>query len=169
MDIKADNVIRINVAWVKDREEMESYLDIPYSVFVDYPDGRKKPPVPTLSMDQIIDIISRHKNVKFFAISNAEDYDRIRSIKNKLMVLNTETILVPKIETRKGIKNIDAIISASASNYVMLDKEDLYVDVRQNKEEYLELKRELRERCKEINVHIFELAGVIFDDGNQTK
>jgi len=161
--VKESNVIRINIAWVKDEEELREYLDIPHSVFVDYPDGRTKPPVALMTVDETIDIISKYDNVKFFAISNAEDFNRVRSVKNKLP---DGIMLVPKIETKAGVENIDRVMEASSSNYIMLDKEDLYVNVKQDRDEYIQLMARLRDRCKEINVNIFELSGVIFDDNN---
>ena len=66
-----DNVIvRINMAWVKDIKELHKFLDIDYDVFLDYPKGRTKPPVPTLSLTDAIETIKKCPNVKYFALSN---------------------------------------------------------------------------------------------------
>ena len=164
IDIKAENVIRINIAWVKDEAELEKYLDIPYDVFIDYPDGRTKPPLTAISIDDTIAMIAKYGNIKYFAISNAESQDRIKSLRDKL---DDRITLVPKIETEKGVNNIDAVLSASRTKYIMLDKEDLYVNVKQNSDKYTELISTLRKRCVEKGVHIFELSGVIFDDGDK--
>ena len=43
-----DVVIRINMAHVKNQTELDKYLKVPHDIFLDYPKGRTKPPVPTL-------------------------------------------------------------------------------------------------------------------------
>ena len=42
-----DVVIRINMAHVKDQYELEKYLKVPHDIFLDYPKGRTKPPLPS--------------------------------------------------------------------------------------------------------------------------
>ena len=159
ISIDSDSVIRINIAWVKDEEELRKYLSVPYDIFLDYPENRKKPPVPTLKLDEVIEIMKEYPNVKFFAISNAEDCKRIRQLRRQL----PESVwLVPKIETEVGINFIEDITREALTQYVMLDKEDLYVNVGQNDYKYETLINYLREKCKQINVDIFELTGVIF-------
>ena len=50
-----DVVIRINMAHVKDAKELKKFVDVPYDIFLDYPKGRTKPPVPSLSLTEAID------------------------------------------------------------------------------------------------------------------
>ena len=49
-----DVVIRINMAHVKDMKELKKFVDRDYDVFLDYPKGRSKPPVPSLSLTDAI-------------------------------------------------------------------------------------------------------------------
>jgi pyruvate kinase len=160
IEISKDAVIRINIAWVKDEDELRKYIDIPYAVFVDYPDRRKKPPLPPMSFEKAIEIVKDYKNVKFFAISNAETYDAMSQIRDQL---SYDICLVPKIETVKGVANIDEIVEGAQTTYIMLDKEDLYLEAG-SKDKYLKAISDLRESCIILGVKIFELTGVIFSD-----
>ena len=159
--IDDDSVIRINIAWVKDEEQLREYLDIPYDVFLDYPENRKKPPTPNIKLERVIEIMKDYPNVKFFAISNAEDCERIKSLRRQL---DDHIWLVPKIETEVGVKSVYNIVGAALTKYIMLDKEDLYIDVHQNDYKYKKLMGLIRDECKQLDVHIFELTGVIFSD-----
>ena len=49
-----DVVIRINMAHVKDLKELKKFVNREYEVFLDYPKGRTKPPVPSLSLTTAI-------------------------------------------------------------------------------------------------------------------
>ena len=164
IDIKPDNVIRINCAWVDGAAGLEKALDIPYRVFVDYPTGRTKPPAPRLTLDEAIGIANRHSNVEFFAVSNAEDVDELFEIGLKL---NSRIDLVPKIETKQGVFGIDEIVGAAGCSHIMLDKEDLWENAQRSATVYDGLMQSVREYCKDNEVAIFELSGVIFDDGQQ--
>ena len=52
IEIDPNAVIRINVAWVKDEDQLMDYLNIPYTIFLDYPENRKKPPLPPFSLEK---------------------------------------------------------------------------------------------------------------------
>ena len=150
--IDKDVVIRINIAWVRDEKQLKEYLDIPYTVFLDYPIGRKKPPVPSLTIDGVIKIMNGYDNVKFFAISNSETYEGMKEVRDKLP---KNISLVPKIETKNGILNIERVIDRSEASYIMLDREDLFSSLSSNNEAYIRLVKELKYRCKEMNIKIF--------------
>ena len=48
----------------------------------------------------------------------------------------------------------------------MLDAEDLYTDVNNDTELYLQLKERVKNTCKTYNVELLELYGVIFKGDN---
>ena len=162
IDIKPDNVIRINCAWVDGAAGLEKALDIPYNVFLDYPAGRTKPPAPKLTLDEAIEMAHRFPSVSYFAVSNAEDYESLAAIR---MVLPKRIELVPKIETEAGVDRIAEVIHATRCSHVMLDKEDLWVNADERPLEYARLVQRVRNYCNDNGIAIFELSGVIFDDG----
>ena len=56
-------VIRINMAHVKDMKELHKFLKVDYDIFLDYPKGRTKPPVPTLTINDSLQMMKKYKNV----------------------------------------------------------------------------------------------------------
>ena len=153
-------VMRINVAWIKEKKDLIKLLEeIKHDIYLDYPQGRTKPPQPTLDLDEVIELIPQYKNVKHFAVSNVEDPVAIYGIKSKIP---SDTNLVPKIETKKGIETLGEIIDAIKAKPIMLDKEDLYIDVKRDHEEFERLIELARKTCKEKGVKILELQGVVF-------
>lgn len=146
--IDTDYVTRVNLAWVKPGEAREVLGGISGDVYLDYPSGRTKPPKPKMTIDEAIDLANEF-NVRYFAVSNVESVDEIKKIKSRIT-----SEFVPKIETVKGVKNINEI--ALEVDMIMLDKEDLYVNCGGNKYE------ELIEEVRKADVSILELIGVIF-------
>lgn len=145
--------IRINLAWVK-KEDVSKLLDeSTKDIYLDYPDGRKKPPVPTMTIEEAIEF-SKHPKVKYFAFSNAT-IDRVLEIKDKI-----DCQLVPKIETEQGVRDIPEMIKAGIKMF-MLDKEDLYTDVNCNPDEFNRLVNDVRSFRSE-DIIILELQGVVF-------
>ena len=68
-----DVVVRINMAHVKDLKELKTFVNRDYDVFLDYPKGRTKPPVPSLSLTDAITFTHKYDNIKYFATSNIEE------------------------------------------------------------------------------------------------
>ena len=68
-----DVVVRINMAHVKDLKELKTFVNRDYDVFLDYPKGRTKPPVPSLSLTDAINFTQKYDNIKYFATSNIEE------------------------------------------------------------------------------------------------
>ena len=58
-------------------------------------------------------------------------------------------------------KLIDATAIRSGT-VVMLDKEDLYTDVKGNQVEFYRLVEQCRKKCKELDATCLELKGVVF-------
>lgn len=158
--LPAHVVVRVNVAWVKTTEELEQILaSITHDVYLDYPQGRSKPPRPTLTLEEVIDFAHRFPHVKYFAVSNVEDPEDIHTIKLRLPA---HVAVVPKIETRKGIELLEEIIGKIGATYIMLDKEDLYIDVERDAALFEELIESAREKTERAGAEVLELHGVIF-------
>ena len=166
-----DAVFRINLAWVNSMKELEILLKKheEHKIFLDLPINRTKPPGNNYSLSDIIPIINKYENVKFFAVSNVESADDIVRYKENL---NSRVNIVPKIESPKGIENIQQITETliSADKTIMLDHDDLYSALRsQNipKEQFTEYIDRLTKFCKENNIVLLRTIGVIFSDSEK--
>ena len=156
-----DNVVvRINMAHVKDKKELKQFLNRDYDVFLDYPKGRTKSPVPTLSFTEAIDSMKTHKNVKYFATSNIEEVSEVNLI---CEMLPEGVSFVPKIETLKGVLNLNKLFDTGKIKHIMLDSEDLYTDISNDVELFLNLKDRVKKSCSDYGVELLELYGVIFN------
>ncbi len=163
-DIKfpEDVIVRINIAWIKDLNELKKLLaETKHDVYLDYPQGRTKPPRPTITLIEALALVRTYKNVKYFAVSNVEDPDSIEAINS---LLPKVVKLVPKIETRKGIQNLDLILTKTKAKHIMLDKEDLYLDAHADSTLYEDLVDQARQKCAGLGVAVLELHGVVFMD-----
>ena len=150
--IPKEAVIRINLAWIKSVEEAREIIkNCKNNIYLDYPDGRTKPPKPTITFAEALEL-SKMDKVKYFAISNAENIDLLSDIKEKVTCE-----LVPKIETGVGVKIIDDIIKLGIK-MIMLDKDDLYVNCNCDTDLYRIALDEVRSK----DIKILELQGVIF-------
>lgn len=153
-------VVRVNVAWVKTTEELERILaSITQDIYLDYPQGRSKPPLPTLGLEEVIAFAHRFPRVKYFAVSNVENPLAIHSIQRRLP---PHIAVVPKIETQKGIEALEQIIKKIGAKYIMLDKEDLYIDVERDAALFEELIERTREKAERAGAEVLELHGVVF-------
>ena len=59
-----DVVVRINMAHVKDANELDKFVSVNRDIFLDYPKGRTKPPVPSLSLTEAIDKVKKYTTIK---------------------------------------------------------------------------------------------------------
>jgi hypothetical protein len=156
-----DVVIRINMAWVRDIKELHKFLNIDYDIFLDYPKGRTKPPTPSLGMSDAIDVIKEYPNVKYFALSNIEDVSEVSLV---CEMLPEHISFVPKIETLKGVLNLEKIFQTKLINHIMLDTEDLYTDVENDVQLYTYLIDRVKNNCYKYNIQLLELYGVVFKE-----
>lgn len=156
-----DNVvIRVNMAWVKTEEELAQIIKSnKQDIFLDFPQGRTKPPNPTLELSVAIKMMHKYKHIKYFAISNAES-TKIISYLRTAIPQNVE--LVPKIETINGVFQLENIINEAQTKIVMLDKEDLYLAVNKDNKQFNKYVKQTRKTCKKLKVTVLELQGVIF-------
>ena len=122
-----DVVIRINMAHVKNKEELEKFVNVPYNIFLDYPKGRTKPPLPSLSLIEAMEFLKKYSNIKYFATSNIEEVAEVNLI---CEILPKNIGFVPKIETLKGVLNLPKLFNTGKIKHIMLDSEDLYTDIK---------------------------------------
>ncbi len=153
-------VLRINIAWMKNKAELVKLLrGLKHDIYLDYPQGRSKPPRPKMSLEEALALVPQFPNIKYFAVSNVEDPKKIAAIRAKLP---PQVELVPKIETEAGVKNMCGIVSAIGTKYVMLDKEDLYVAVKRDSGKFNRLVELARAKAAQSRINILELHGVVF-------
>ena len=69
---------------------------------------------------------------------------------------------VPKIETLKGVLNLNKLFDTGKINHIMLDSEDLYTDVKNDVELFTNLKERVNRICNDYNVKLLQLYGVVF-------
>src|SRR5579863_7114744 len=95
-----DIVVRVNLAWMKDLATAKKTLaGIKHDIYLDYPQGRSKPPRPTLTLEQALGLAKAYKNVKYFAVSNVEEPADVKTLRAKIP---SKIQFVPKIETKRG-------------------------------------------------------------------
>ena len=152
-------VVRINMAHVKDANELEKFVSVSHDIFLDYPKGRTKPPVPSLSFTEAIDKVKKYKNIKYFAISNIEEVSEVNLI---CEMLPDGVSFVPKIETLRGVLNLNKLFDTGKIKHIMLDSEDLYTDIGNDVELFLNLKDRVKKTCEEYDVELLQLYGVVF-------
>lgn len=160
--LPSDLIIRINVAWCHSVEQLLTIIhNSTHPIYLDYPTGRTKPPVPTIALEDAIKIANDNYRVKYFAFSNAEDPDKVKELRKKV---DNRIQLVPKIETTLGVLNMEVICDAAQTNMVMLDHEDLYVNVNCDSKRFNEYMDTTFEKGKLNNIRVFKVQGIIFDE-----
>jgi len=166
--IPDDAILRINLAWCDNLEELKSILNrcTKNSIFLDLPLGRIKPPNNKYSLEELIPIIQSNKLVRYLAVSNVESAS---DLKKYIEILPKRIIIVPKIESPNAVSNIKEITNAlnGKEKIVMLDHDDLFTNLKKNKEsetKFPELVRNLINYCNKNNVILLRTIGVIFSD-----
>jgi len=155
-----DVVIRINMAHVKDSKQLEKFVNVPYDVFLDYPKGRSKPPLPSSNLDEAIAFTKKYNNIKYFATSNIEEIAEVNLI---CEMLPEGVSFVPKIETLKGVLNLSKLFNTGKIKHIMLDAEDLYTNIQNDVELFINLKERVRRVCNDYKIECLELYGVVFN------
>jgi pyruvate kinase len=162
MDYPPGSLIRINLAWAGSVNDVKAIIDgaVGHKIWLDYPTGRTKPPAPSMTLMDAINICKEFADhIEYFAFSNAEDPNIIQMIR---ALVPEKVKLAPKVETTFGVHHLKDIINASKADLIMLDKEDLYVDCGAKPEDFNMFVAEARKWCKENSVICLELKGVIF-------
>ena len=163
-----DAVFRINLAWCNTINELEEKLSSnkKSDFFIDLPVGRIKPPNNRYTLDDMIPIIEKHPNVKFFAVSNVESKNDLIEFLEKLP---DSVNIVPKIESPDAVQNIDEICNALKTDkkIIMLDHDDLFSSIirnKNNKDSFQNHIKKLVDYCQENNIELLRTVGVVFSD-----
>ncbi len=165
--VPENSILRINLAWVNSIEELEIILQKNNNseIFLDLPVGRTKPPNNKYSFDDIVIILKKNDNIRYFAISNVNSADNIRELIEKIP---KHVSLVPKIESPDGVKNIEEITKLLGDKkIIMLDHDDLYSNlIKKNEkpEKFKEYISNLSNFCQKNNIILLRTIGVIFSD-----
>jgi len=165
--VPENSILRINLAWVNSIEELEIVLQKNNNseIFLDLPVGRTKPPNNKYSFEDIVIILKKNENIKYFAISNVNSADNIMELIKKIP---KHVSLVPKIESPDGVKNIEEITKILGDRkIIMLDHDDLYSNlIKKNEkpEKFKEYISNLSNFCQKNNIILLRTIGVIFSD-----
>ena len=83
-------------------------------------------------------------------------------------LLRNDIKIVPKIETKVGVNNLDEIVRSAETDMVMLDMDDLFVDAGDEFEAYLEIFDDKVDTCSfytdDKKLKVLRQQGVIFCD-----
>ncbi len=168
INIPKDTVFRINMAWCNSISELKEKLEknINSSFFIDLPIGRIKPPNNRYTLDEMIPILNKNENVKFFAVSNVESGDDLKEFLEKIP---NRINIVPKIESPNAVLNIDEICNSlrSENRFVMLDHDDLFSNIiknNENKDNFQMYIKKLDEYCEKNQISLLRTVGVVFSD-----
>ncbi|MCX5751403.1 MAG: pyruvate kinase [Candidatus Saganbacteria bacterium] len=157
-------VYRVNVAWVRSNEELYDLLkELNNDVFLDFPEGRNKPPKPVLSIEDLVAAMHKFDNIKYFGVTNVKNAKMIKNLREKVP---KRIKLIPKIESKEGVDNLEEIFAElrKDESHIMLDKEDLYTDLNNHNGLFDQYVRLCREKCNNMGIRVLELQGVIFAD-----
>lgn len=167
-DIPMNAIFRFNLAWISSLEELENLLQKHqnHAIFLDLPVKRTKPPSTNYTLKELIPILEKYENIKYFAVSNVEDPN---DLKEYVQLLPPRIVIVPKIENAEGISNIENITNTlpNANKIVMLDHDDLYSSLSKKNEPVSKFKdhiNQLIDFCNKKNIKLLRTKGVIFGD-----
>ena len=167
VNLPQDTIYRINLAWIDDLESLKKILEKhkEHKIFLDLPKNRTKPPNNKYSMNELQPFLQSFQNIKYFAISNI---DSAGDLSPFLDYLSDDMIVVPKIESPDGVKNIAEIVKLlGPEKIVLLDHDDLYSSILKlgddpnNFQVYV---KSLIDFCDKNDVTILRTIGVIFGD-----
>ena len=168
IEVPKDTIFRINLAWCSSVDELKAMLQKhrDNKIFLDLPIKRIKTPNNRYTLDDLIPIISSNQQIKYFAVSNVESPDDLKSFIKKLP---PGVILVPKIESPTAIKNISDIVNALPANekILMLDHDDLFSAIIKNDEPVDVFKKyiqQLVDYCNSNKIILLRTIGVMFSD-----
>ena len=167
VSLPQNTILRINLAWINDLETLENILKAKskQSIFIDLPKNRTKPPNNRYSMNEIKPILESYSNIKYFALSNVDSAEYLAEYLN---YVPRNIVIVPKIESYLGIKNIEEISKILGDEkIVMLDHDDLYSSMLKNNDDPKNFQvyiQELIDFCNKNNVTILRTVGVMFAD-----
>lgn len=163
-----DTVLRINLAWVNTRRDLIEILSKhkSHQIFLDLPTKRVKPPNNKYTLDELKPIFKKHKNIKYFAISNVESAHDINNLKK---FIPSHISIVPKIESIKAIMNIKEITTSLDKDdpIIMLDHDDLFSSIIKANEPITNFKKYIQNLitfCKKHKIRLLRARGIIFSE-----
>ncbi len=153
-------ITRINLAWFNNKKELLKEIKKNKEIFVDIPINRKKPPKRNYKEKDLKEIL-KSKNIKYIGVSNC-DFNLLK----EYYEIYDKTI-VPKIENKAGIKDIEKICKFlnkkyDGNRFLMIDQEDLYENLKSEKKMVKSLKKILL-ISEKYNCHPLIIKGVVFD------
>ena len=165
--LKPSAIFRVNLAWTT-LKELKKILrrHRKKTIFFDLPINRIKPPNNSYSIDELVLILKNHTNIKYLAISNVEKKQDLYKYKK---IIPNHIIIVPKIESVKGIVNIKEITNELEGNkkMVMLDHDDLFSSIIKSKKPVSSFKNNMVKLvifCKKNKITLLRTVGVVFSD-----
>ena len=162
-----DAIYRINLAWIDSINELIEILNkhLNQSIYLDLPIGRLKPPNNKYAIEDLLTLIKSNDHIKYFAISNVECKENLTKYIN---LLPNKVRIVPKIETPKGVLDIQEITDAIPypEKIVMLDHDDLYTSLARVGEssKFRGYISQLVNFCEKNHIILLRIRGVIFSD-----
>ena len=134
-------------------------------IFLDLPIGRTKPPNNNYSFDDLITILTSNTNIRYFAISNVNSSQDLKSFIDSIP---KHVSLVPKIESPEGVLHIKEITDILGDEkIIMLDHDDLFSNLikkNESPEKFKDYIINLTDFCKKNNVTMLRTIGVVFSD-----
>ena len=167
VNLPKDTILRINLAWIDNLETLKNILETKSKekIFIDLPKNRTKPPNNRYSMDEIKPILEYYSNIKYFALSNVDSAEYLNEY---LGYIPKNIVIVPKIESPLGIKNIKEISELLGDEkIVMLDHDDLYSSMLKKNDDpdnFQVYIQQLIDFCEKNNVTLLRTVGVMFAD-----
>ena len=167
VNLPKDTILRINLAWIDNLETLKNILETKSKekIFIDLPKNRTKPPNNRYSMDEIKPILEYYSNIKYFALSNVDSAEYLNEY---LRYIPKNIVIVPKIESPLGIKNIKEISELLGDKkIVMLDHDDLYSSMLKKNDDpdnFQVYIQQLIDFCEKNNVTLLRTVGVMFAD-----
>lgn len=165
--LKSNTIFRVNLAWTT-LKELKKILrrHKKKTIFFDLPINRIKPPNNNYSIDDLVPILKKYTNIKYFAISNVEKKEDLLEYKK---IIPNHTTIVPKIESVKGVMNIKEITNELEGNkkMVMLDHDDLFSSIIKSKKPISSFKNNMVKLvifCKKNKITLLRTVGVVFSD-----
>ena len=162
-----NSIFRINLAWINSLDELNSLLKkhSHSEIFMDLPIGRTKPPNNKYSIDELKPILKKFSNIAYLAISNVDSEADLQPF---LDLLVYDIIIVPKIESPVGVKNIEKISKLLGDKkIVMLDHDDLYSSIIRSNDDADNFQiyvKTLVDFCDKNKIILLRTIGVIFGD-----
>ena len=165
--LKSNTIFRVNLAWTT-LKELKKILrrHSKKTIFFDLPINRIKPPNNNYSIDDLVPILKKYTNIKYFAISNVEKKEDLLEYKK---IIPNHITIVPKIESVNGIMNIKEITNEleAGNKVVMLDHDDLFSSIIKSKKSVSLFKNNMVKLvifCKKNKITLLRTVGVVFSD-----